>query len=249
MIIDAHAHIGHWETSDFTPEYVIRLMRGSGVDLALVSNLEGIGRDTDQTQANERTRQAVLAYPDKLRGLVWINPWLADRALKDARGCLEAGFVGLKFHPFHNSFYFHSPHVRPFVQLAREYQAPVAVHTAFDDYSRPEYVVAVAAEFSDVKFILFHAGLNPPDAATGIQVFQQAAAHSNLYTDISWLDLDRLHQAMDIMPIERLLFGTDVPLGGEEHYRDYFEKLAALGLNSDQWTRLVETNSRNVFKL
>lgn len=251
-IIDAHAHIGRWESSDFTPEYLVGLMQGSGIDLALISNLEGIGQDTDPCDVNERTRRAVLTYPHMLRGLVWVNPWKAGRALDDISACLDLGwvFVGLKFHPFYNRFHFNSPEVRPFVQLAKAYGVPVAVHTAYDHYSHPDQVVALAAdrEFADVKFILYHAGLNPPSAADGTWVFQQAAALPNLYVDISWLDLDRLRQAFAIVPIERILFGTDLPLGGAEHYREYFDKVAALELSHDQWVKLTNTNSREVFK-
>lgn len=251
-IIDVHAHIGRWEGRDLSPEYVISLMQVRDVDLALISNLEGIGKETDQAEANERTRQAVMAYPDHLRGLVWVNPWMGERALDNAKRCLDLAweFVGLKFHPFHNKFYFNSPEVKPFLQLAKEYGVPVAVHTAYDDYSRADQVVALAADqdFAGVKFILYHAGLNPPDAKTGIQVFQQVTSLSNLYVDISWLDLERMRQAFNIVPIERILFGTDLPLGGEEHYREYFDKLGALRPSNDQWMKLMDTNSREVFK-
>jgi predicted TIM-barrel fold metal-dependent hydrolase len=112
--------------------------------------------------------------------------------------------------------------------------------------------VATAAadkDFADVKFILYHAGLDPPNPEIGPQTLQLVASQPNLYVDISWLDLDRLRQTLEIVPMERILFGTDLPLGGDKHYWDYFEKLKALNLSNDQWMMLMEANSREVFRL
>lgn len=252
MIIDAHGHIGRWQNGNLTPEYVIKLMQGSSIDLTLISNLEGVGQDTDQAPPNERTCQAVQTYPHKFRGLVWVNPWQGDSALENTRDCLkqEKVFVGLKFHPYLNRFCFDNPEVRPFVELAEEYDVPVAVHTAYDEFSHPDHVIAVAADpaFAKVNFILYHAGMIPPDADTGARVFHQAAAQLNLYIDISWVDLDRLRRALEIMPIERMLFGTDVPLGGDWHYGEYFQKLEALELSVERRAKLVYGNTRSLFK-
>jgi predicted TIM-barrel fold metal-dependent hydrolase len=109
--------------------------------------------------------------------------------------------------------------------------------------------VAARAEFSEVNFILYHAGLDPPDEGTGVQALQLAVSQPNLYMDISWLDLGRLRQALDIVPMERILFGTDLPLGGEDHYREYFEKLDSLGLTNEQWVMLLKSNSQKLFGL
>ena len=246
MIIDVHAHIGHWGEGYLSPDDLTSLMDAASIDMALISCLDGMGKDTDQAEANRQTRQAVVACPHRLRGLVWVNPWLGERALDNARNCLHSKreFVGLKFHPFFNCFYFDSPLVAPFIQMAKEHGVPIAVHTAYDEYSHPNRVAAAAKdkEYADVKFILYHAGLAPPDAESGSEALQLVASQPNLYMDISWLSLDRLRQALDIVPIERVLFGTDLPLGGEQHYREYFEKLEELRLERDQWAKLREMN-------
>ncbi len=252
MIIDAHGHIGHWEDRDITPEYVIKLMQQSSIDLTLISNLEGVGKDTDQVPPNERTRQAVQTYPHKFRGLVWVNPWQGNRALENTRECLKQDkvFVGLKFHPYLNRFCFDDPEVRPFIELAHEFDVPIAVHTAYDEFSHPDHVIAAASDpaFAQVNFILYHAGMVPPDTETGMRIFHQAAAHPNVYIDISWVSLDRLREALNVMPIERILFGTDVPLGGDRHYREYFDRLGALELSYERWIKLVRNNTRSLFK-
>jgi uncharacterized protein len=249
--IDAHAHIGRWESTEFTPEQLIGLMEPHKIDIAVISNLEGIGRETAQAPANNRTRTAVTKHPDRFRGLVWVNPWTGTDGLDDTKTCLDLNrqFVGLKFHPFHNAFLFDSAEVRPFLSVAKEYGVPVAVHTAFDQFSHPKHVIEVAGEsdFASVNFILYHAGLSPPDAQAGIEVLRQAASLPNIYIDISWLDLERLKHALEIVPVERILFGTDLPLGGPEHYREYFEKLEAIQLTDNQRSRLMEVNSRELF--
>lgn len=252
MIIDAHGHIGRWEDGIITPEYIIQLMDAVGIELTLISNLEGIGRDTDQSTPNLRTLKAVQSYPERLRGLVWVNPWQGEVAVKNARTCLETGhhFVGLKFHPYHNACSFARPEVRPFIQLAMEFDVPLAVHTAYDEFSHPDLVVQVAeqVEFSRAAFVLYHAGLGPPNLQASRKVFEQVARHPNLYIDISWLNLERLKMALDIVPLERILYGTDVPLGGDEHYSEYAELLHAMDLSKEEHIKLMETNARNLFK-
>jgi predicted TIM-barrel fold metal-dependent hydrolase len=252
MVIDAHGHIGHWETGEITPEYVIQLMDEAGISLSIISNLEGVGRATNQSQPNERTLQVVRKYPRRFRGLVWINPWGGEISLRNTRECLQAGseFVGMKFHPYHNAFHFNSPEVRPFVHLALEFDVPLAVHTAYDEYSHPHEVIELASqnEYTKAKFILYHAGLGPPDLHASQVVFEQVARHANLYVDNSWFNKERLALALKIIPLERILFGTDVPLGGRDHYHEYIEQLQSLDLSKEQRIKLTEANSRNLFK-
>ncbi len=252
MAIDVHGHIGMWEGNRITPDRVVRLMDEAGINLTLVSNLEGIGRDTDQTLPNQRTLQAVRKFPKRLRGLVWINPWGGEKSLEDARRRLQAGpeFVGLKFHPYHNAFHFDSPEARPFVVLAGEFDVPLAVHTAYDEYSHPDEVIKVGSEqeFANTKFILYHAGLGPPDLSASEAVFRQVAEHANLYIDISWLDMKRLNLALKIIPIERILLGTDVPLGGRDHYLEYNRLLGDLNLTKERRIKITEVNALNLFK-
>lgn len=253
MIIDAHGHIGPWENGEITPEYVIQLMDEAGINLSIISNLGGVGRYTDQNPPNQQTLQAVRSYPARLRGSVWVNPWKGELAIQNTRMCLELPgkeFVGLKFHPYLNAFHFNSEFIKPFVRLAQEFDAPLAVHTAYDEFSHPDEVVAVALqpEFKGAKFILYHAGLGAPDFESGEAVFRQVAQQNNLYIDISWLNMDRLKLALELIPIEQILYGTDVPLGGPDHYQEYSAKIAALELSKEERIKLMEVNARNIFK-
>jgi uncharacterized protein len=275
MIIDAHAHIGHLEEDgqgkDFPVEMLIHLMDQceERIDLALVSNLIGGGAESDQREANKHTKDAVMRYPDRLRGLVWVNPYrsqgrqagLLGSDLGNTRECLEEAkdgedryiFVGLKFHPFLNRYNFKDANVTGFLRLAEQYEVPVAVHTAYDAYSQPEQVADVAKRFPDLNFILYHAGLAPPDEEAGIRVLDRVGSQDNLYIDISWLKYERLKYALDKIP-ERVLFGTDLPLGGPEHYNVYFTDLkryfseAGESASPSKRAMLMQNNSQKLFK-
>ena len=89
------------------------------------------------------------------------------------------------------------------------------------------------------NFILYHAGLGPPDEKTSDEIFRQVAAHPNLFIDISWFTLERLQSALKTIPLERILFGTDVPLGGKDHYALYNEQLKSLDLSREQQIKLT----------
>ncbi|HEX8144563.1 MAG TPA: amidohydrolase family protein [Pyrinomonadaceae bacterium] len=280
MIIDAHAHIGHLEDDgqgkDFPVEMLIKLMDSSEerIDVALISNLIGGGPESDQREANRHTKAAVMKYPDRLRGLVWVNPYrsqgeqgrLLASDISNTRECLRDSrdgenryiFVGLKFHPYLNRYRFKDGNVTGFLKLAQQYEVPVAVHTAYDEYSQPEQVADVARHFPDLNFILYHAGLAPPDDETGLRVLDRVLSQDNLYIDISWLKYERLKRALDKIP-DRVLFGTDLPLGGLQHYAGYFSDLKRYfndlkRMGSDEKalgpkrSMLMHSNCRKIFK-
>jgi predicted TIM-barrel fold metal-dependent hydrolase len=140
--------------------------------------------------------------------------------------------------------------VGPFLRAAQEYKVPVAVHTAYDRFSKPDRVADVARQFMDVDFILYHAGLDPPDIQTGMKVLERVASQSNLYIDISWLEYERLERAIEIIP-DRVMFGTDVPLGGQQHYDRYFDCLDRLRdaerLTEEKRSKLLHENCQRVF--
>ena len=265
MIIDAHAHIGHAE--DMVPfqissSMLIDIMDNSRerIDVALISHLcKGVY--CDQSIVNQFTKKVVLQNPDRFRGLVWVNPCRAQTGLSndvdDTKYCLSqldnGGrfiFVGLKFHPFLNGYHFSEEAVGPFLRAAQEYKVPVAVHTAYDRFSKPENVADVARQFMDINFILYHAGLDPPDMQSGMKVLERVASQSNLYIDISWLEYERLERAVEVIP-DRVMFGTDLPLGGQQHYVRYFDCLDRLGdagrLNEEKRSKLLQENCQRVF--
>ena len=64
--IDAHAHIGHYGSIfdvGITAEELIPLMDEYNFEKSLIMDLD-----------NEKVRKAVVSFPDRLYGAVWVNP-------------------------------------------------------------------------------------------------------------------------------------------------------------------------------
>lgn len=151
-------------------------------------------------------------------------------------------FVGLKFHPREMKLPADSLLYDKYLELAQEYHLPCLFHSdqSFDInypdgyvskknlYSRPEQIYTLAKRHKDVPVILGHMGGNFGDntqAAVDLMVKSVNNGDATLYADISWVNCDTTEKPDIITAIkklmttekgdmtERLLFGTDAPLG------------------------------------
>ena len=151
-------------------------------------------------------------------------------------------FVGLKFHPREMKLPADSLLYDKYLELAQEYNLPCLFHSdqSFDRnypdgyvskknlYSRPELIYTLAKRHKNVPVILGHMGGNfgeNTQAAVDLMVESLNKADATLYADISWVNCDTTEKPDIITAIkklmttekgdmtERLLFGTDAPLG------------------------------------
>ncbi len=96
------------------------------------------------------------------------------------------------------------------------------------EYSRPEQIYALAKRHPDVPVIMGHmGGVEAKDAKAAVDVMVESIENNDarLYADISWVDCNsaqkpnlieairRLRSTTKGDRVDRLLFGTDAPLG------------------------------------
>jgi len=82
-MIDIHAHIGSFDGYDLSEPTLLAEVAGAGVELALVSNIDGAAvpgktRNLSETEANRATVRFVRSYPATFRGLLWGRPDRGD---------------------------------------------------------------------------------------------------------------------------------------------------------------------------
>ncbi|MFQ6053133.1 MAG: amidohydrolase family protein, partial [Candidatus Bathyarchaeia archaeon] len=72
MIVDAHTHLGDFPLFNvrLEAEGLIKIMDECGIDRSLLFSLP-----------NELTLEATRRYPDRISGLVWVNPYHGGAAL------------------------------------------------------------------------------------------------------------------------------------------------------------------------
>ena len=145
---------------------------------------------------------------------------------------------GLKFHPTCLNLAANDRQYIPYMKLAEKYNKPCLFHSEvlFDNtgnmlqngVSDPDFIYETAAKFPRVPVILAHMGLGGDKAhEVGINTLIKSIDKNDakLYADLAWVDwnnpekphiidvIDKLLHSSKGDMTERLLFGTDAPLG------------------------------------
>lgn len=145
---------------------------------------------------------------------------------------------GLKFHPACLGVCANDIRYSPYLKLAQKYNLPCLFHSEVlsdeagnlvrNGVADPVYIYETAQKFPNVPVILGHMGLGggkAHEAAEQILIESIDKGNSKLYADLAWVDWDNPDKPhiIDIIrkllnttkgdKTERLLFGTDAPLG------------------------------------
>jgi predicted TIM-barrel fold metal-dependent hydrolase len=99
--------------------------------------------------------------------------------------------------------------------VCREAHVPALFHCAADEFSAPALLGQVAADYPEVPIILAHMNMFGR-AQDAIAV---AERHANVYLDTSWVRPERVLEAVRRVGADKVLWGTDAPLGGIGHYQ------------------------------
>src|SRR3954452_5353868 len=115
-LYDAHTHIGINDPDGFkqTPEELIGALERAGARAVTFPMHEPGG----YPEANDAAMEAARESGGRVAAFCRIDP-RAD-ALREATRCLDAGAVGIKFHPRAEQFTLAEPGVREVVALAHE---------------------------------------------------------------------------------------------------------------------------------
>ena len=145
---------------------------------------------------------------------------------------------GLKFHPAGLNLPANDIKYIPYMKLAEKYNKPCLFHSEVitdsnnnlirSGVSDPKYIYETARQFPNVPVIIGHMGLGGGKAhEAGIETLINSIEHGDakLYADLAWVDwdnpakphivevVDKLLHSSKGDKTERLLFGTDAPLG------------------------------------
>lgn len=109
-------------------------------------------------EGNEYIMREVKSHPDRFAGMASVNPWFGRAAVEELRRALESGLTGVKIHPLFQGFRLADPIVYPLLEIAKEYDVPVYVHTGTAGIAEPFHAAELARKFPAVNFIMGHAG-------------------------------------------------------------------------------------------
>lgn len=237
MIVDAHTHLGDFPLFNvrLDAEGLIRMMDECGVDHALLFSLP-----------NELTREAVERYPDRLSGMVWVNPLDGEAALSAVKEAVSRwGFKGIKLHPLLDSYLPDSEVVHPVMELAGRLGVPILFHCGHPPWTLPWHFGNLADRFPDVQIILGHMGHGHIVYING--ALEVAQKHRNIFLETSGMPMhSKIKEAADTVGVDRVLYGSDAPFG---HPAFELKKVEVSGLIGEEMEMVLGENARRLFGL
>ncbi len=261
-IIDFHAHafpdavaeraIPHLEAEgnvkaalDGKLSSLIRSMDDAGVAAAVVASIA-----TRPTQFESIFRWSQEIASDRILPFPSVHP--ADpAAVEQVRRIRDAGFKGLKLHPYYQEFDLDEERLAPLYAAAQDAGLLLLCHTGFDlAFARvrrcdPARICRVLERFPRLRFVASHLG--------AWEDYDEVERHligrpipMDLSYAIEWAGPDRARAMILKHPVECVLFGTDSPWAGQ---RETIEQVRRLDLGAERERLILGGNAQRLLGL
>lgn len=268
MIIDSHVHIGSFLDCELKGEDVIYSMNEYGIDYAIVSSVSGVEFDHElneipkeeqvtQLECLDECLQLARKYPNKIGVAVWVKPYTESvtEALKRAISENSDIIKAIKLHAYHSNTAVDSERFEPFLQLAREFDLPVIIHTGNGEKDSPRTVYNAAKKNPDIKFIMAHMGLGTDNK----EAIEFACRLPNLYGDTTWVPVQSTVELVKKASSKKVLFGSDNPIDGKDTYlhnrtgdrslyQEYFNEFKNM-VSNEEYEDIMWRNAASLFKI
>ncbi len=198
--------------------------------------------------SNEFILDLCQKYPEKF--IPFINVSTEEEPANKIDELIEKGAYGLKIHHAADGMRANDEFYEPMLEKAREHRMPVILHTGCfhmkpihrcPEFSHAREVEPYFSKYPELNFILAHMNYKEPEVA-----MEFATKYPNVYVDISWQDTEVIYSALSKIPTEKILFGSDWPLVGnnievtlKRVLRLYEEK----ALTEEQLSKILKENA------
>lgn len=231
MLIDINANVGHWPFRKLrynTCEALLERMDKFGVDVSVISNLNGIFYK--DTQASNRELyyeiQSKKAFKSRFIPFAIINPIYAGWQNDFRESISKLGMKGIRVYPKYHDYEVTDPKLVELVKMARDAGVPVAFTLRMVDSrqrswmdidyvpgtAKPEWslksVIPIIRAVPDAKYMVLNAANSLILSAEESEVF----AGSDVLMDTSGRSLVDLGGLLKSHGKERFSFGTHSPI-------------------------------------
>jgi predicted TIM-barrel fold metal-dependent hydrolase len=247
MLIDCNTYIGHWPFRQLrhnTCASRLEQMEALGVDLAVLSNLNGIFYKDTQA-ANQELYEAIRAekrFVDRFIPFAVINPVFAGWKDDIETSIGKLGMKGIRLYPKYHRYELDHPACIELVKIARDKNLPVALSLRMVD-SRPSSWLDIQKEWAlkdvlpiikavpDAKFLILNVANNTSLQGQEMEVFQKA----NLVMDTSGRNIIQLGDMLKSFGKEKFAFGSHAPL--LDHYTGLIRVESLMEKEADKATK------------
>ena len=226
MLVDINSYVGHWPFRQLnynTCGTLIKRMNTFGVDVSVISNLNGILYQNTQPANEElyKEMETDRMYRDRLIPFAVINPIYAGWK-NDIEVCTkEYGMRGIRLYPKYHGFELSNPSCIELVKFARDRGLPVALSLRMAD-SRPSSwldldrasewnlsdIIPIVKEVPDAKYLI----LNVANSTRLSDEETKLLKSANILLDTSGRAMNSLNDLLDVFGKEKFAFGTHSPI-------------------------------------
>lgn len=227
MIVDSHVHIGTIMNFSMTEEQVLYSMQKYGISFSLVSNIECAENDHNmkpipedlqkpQTLVLENTLRFASAHTEQIGVLAWlkIRTEQPDNSFHNLIAEYRHMIYGFKLHPFHSQTAPDDDKLEAYYRIAAEYELPIVSHTGGCDEASSRRLYNAAKKHPELNFVMVHMDLGT-DNKTALEIL---GTLPNIYGDTTWVPVFTTVEAVRRYGSEKMLFGSDNPVDGEDTY-------------------------------
>ena len=213
MIFDAHTHVGkgdpfHYSDSVDRPisveDLLIEMDRNNVDNAIVIPNFHLPHRLWD---SNVALAKSIENNTNRLFGFAWLDPRIENCCDQLDSLVKKFGFRGLKLHPVLGGYYLTNKTVLRLIEKAISLKIPIMVHTGWGLLGSATYVGNLAENFPEGQFIIAHM-IDP-------ECMNVTKRNENIFLETSYAQHPRrITQAVNTIGSDRLLYGSDYPLGG-----------------------------------
>lgn len=250
--LDAHVHLG---LSNDPPEVNVDFAERLGIDRMFLSKpvTRGPGRPEDFRACNDVILKAMKRYPDRLSGMLTLNPQFPKESLEEIRRCTGEGMTGIKVY---YQVKISDPLFYPIIEKAIELKMIILMHAEaslgiagyrmkYDQHikpmvSRPEDFIIAATRYPEAMLQYAHTG-GGPDWEYACKALR---SFPNVYLDVSGSNNENnmVAFAVKTLGVERVLFGSD------NMYYQSVGKIMDARLTEEDKRKIFFDNYNNILK-
>ena len=246
MIVDSHAHVWH-HAPDKGKERILKISKTYDVRKFFLSTLnEVIYSPSEEVirQCNEITYGFMKEQPDLIRGMAYLNP-VNPNCVDELKRCVEDyGMSGVKLWV---AVFCDDERINPIAEAAIGYGIPVLAHCFKKAVGQLEFestgpnVENLGRRYPELKIIMAHLGANVYDTIKCVKEYD------NIYTDFSGsvCRRDDLDYTIRHLGVERVLFGSDIPIA----FEDCIGQVECADITEDERKMIYYGNACKLFGL
>lgn len=224
MLIDCNSYVGHWpfrQLQGNTCRGLLARMNAHGVDISVVSNLNGVFYKNTQ-HANQELYDEIGSdkrFAKRIVPFAVIDPVYSGWR-KDFETCrTKLGMKGIRLYPIYHRYELDHPSCIELVRMAHDHDLPVALSLRIVDARTSSWldvekewalkdVVPIISAVPDAKYLI----LNVANSMALSQEEQALFDKTNLIMDTSGRSISDLGQLLDQFGKKKFAFGTHSPV-------------------------------------